>query len=232
MGNDGTGSSGKQSIVGRKLYVPQMSYGGAVAFASAFRSVGVDAWPSPDSDARTLELGSRHTSGEECLPARVTLGNFLRITEEPGFEPEKAAFFMPTADGPCRFGQYAPYMRKVLRDIGLSEVMVFSPTSRDGYEGMSEQVNELMRNALRGLVCADILRKLLHKTRPYESTHGETDGLHRKSLAAVEKILEVPGLPVKKRMEQLVKAMTAARNEFRKIPARYHHKRPLVGVVG
>ena len=50
---------------------------------------------------------------------------------------------MPTADGPCRFGQYAPYLRKVLRDIGLEDVMVFSPTSRDGYQDMGDQVNEL-----------------------------------------------------------------------------------------
>ena len=113
MGFDRTGNAHgrKQSIKGRKVYVPQMSKGGAVAFAAAFRSVGIDAQICPDSDSRTLELGGRYTSGEECLPARVTLGNFLKIIEQPDFAPEKTAFFMPTADGPCRFGQYAPYLR-------------------------------------------------------------------------------------------------------------------------
>ena len=46
----------------RKLWIPQMSWGGAVAFAAAFRSVSIDAEICPDSDARTLELGSCHTS--------------------------------------------------------------------------------------------------------------------------------------------------------------------------
>ncbi len=141
MGNTGTGTGdrAKQSITGRRLYIPQMSRGGSVAFAAAFRSVGIEARVSPDSDAHTLELGGRHTSGEECLPARVTLGNFLKVTEEPDFAPEKTAFFMPTADGPCRFGQYAPYIRKVLRDSGLEEVMVFSPSSPTATRGWASR---------------------------------------------------------------------------------------------
>jgi len=48
------------------------------------------------------------------------------IVEQPDFVAEKTAFFMPTADGPCRFGQYSPYLRKVLRDIELADVLVFS----------------------------------------------------------------------------------------------------------
>ena len=44
--------------------------------AAAFRSIGVDACITPDSDSETLELGSLHSSGEECLPHKVTLGDF------------------------------------------------------------------------------------------------------------------------------------------------------------
>ncbi len=233
MGNGGTGNGGnKQSLKGRKLYVPQMSHGGSVAFSAAFRSVGIDACICPDSDHRTLELGGKYTSGEECLPARVTLGNFLKITEQPDFCAGKTAFFMPTADGPCRFGQYSPYISKVLRDIGLEEVMVFSPSSRDGYDGLGEQVNELMRTALRGLIAADILRKMTHKTRPYEVNKGDTDRVHVKAIKAVERVLEVPGVPNEKRMKSLIEVMTEARDDFRKVEANYDRRRPLIGVVG
>ncbi len=187
---------------------------------------------APIPTARTLELGGRYTSGEECLPARVTLGNFLKIVEQPDFVPEKTAFFMPTADGPCRFGQYAPYMRKVLRDIGLEDVMVFSPTSRDGYQGMGEQVNELQRNALRGLIASDALRKMLHKTRPYEINRGDTDAVHARGIAGVEQVLERRGIPTEQRMKDLIAALTAAREEFHRIPLQSVRKRPLIGVVG
>jgi len=232
LGRAGNARGRKQYIKGRKLWVPQMSHGGAVAFAAAFRSVGIDAQICPDSDARTLELGGRHTSGEECLPARVTLGNFLKVVEQPDFVPEKTAFFMPTADGPCRFGQYAPYLRKVLRDIGLEEVMVFSPSSRDGYQEMGEQVNELMRNALRGLIAADALRKMLHRTRPYEINRGDTDTVHLRSIRRVEKAIERRGVPTEQRMKDLVEALAEAREEFHAVPLRNPRKRPLIGVVG
>jgi predicted nucleotide-binding protein (sugar kinase/HSP70/actin superfamily) len=234
MGFDRAGDAGgrKQSIKGRKLYVPQMSHGGAVAFAAAFRSVGIDAQACPDSDARTLELGGKYTSGEECLPARVTLGNFLKIVEQPDFVPEKTAFFMPTADGPCRFGQYAPYLRKVLRDIGLADVMVFSPSSRNGYQDIGDQVNELMRNALRGLVAADALRKMLHKTRPYEIHRGDTNAVHLRGISRIEKTLERRGVPTEQRMKDLSAALNDAREEFRAIPVRDMRTRPLIGVVG
>jgi len=234
MESDGAPGRGKRKpgLSGRKLYVPQMSWGGAVAFAAAFRSVGIDAEVCPDSDERTLELGGRHTSGEECLPARVTLGNFLKIVEAPGFEPQKTAFFMPSADGPCRFGQYAPYIRKVLRDVGLDEVPVFSPSSRDGYEGIAEQKNELMRNALRGLIASDALRKMLHRTRPYELRKGDADAVHRAGIRRVEQVLERQGTPTGQRLLDLRAALSASRDEFRKVPAAFTKRRPLVGVVG
>ena len=221
----------KPSLTGRKLYIPQMSYSGAAAFAAAFRSVGIDAEVCPDSDAHTLELGRRHTSGEECLPACVTLGNFLKIVERPGFDPVRAAFFMPTADGPCRFGQYAPYIRKVLRDIDL-DVPVFSPSSKDGYAGMAEQKNELMRSALRALAASDALRKMLHRTRPYETGEGDTDKVFAAAIKSVERVIEKPGVPAGRKMQELVEALTQAREEFRAVPADYTRKRPLVGVVG
>src|SRR5512133_351683 len=231
MGIDGDRQR-KPGLVGRKLYIPQMSYSGAAAFAAAFRSVGIDAEVCPDADSRTMELGRRHTSGEECLPACVTLGNFLKITERDGFDPSAAAFFMPTADGPCRFGQYAPYIRKVLRDIGLDEVPVFSPSSKDGYGGMAEQKNELMRNALRALAASDALRKILHRTRPYENNKGDTDKVFARAIKAVEGVIEKQGVPTEQRMRELVAALTVARDEFRAVPADYTQKRPLVGVVG
>jgi len=223
---------GSHPLSGRKLWIPQMSWGGAVAFAAAFRSEGIDAEVCPDSDARTLDLGGRHTSGEECLPAKVTLGNFLKVLEHPGFAPTRTAFFMPTADGPCRFGQYAPYIRKVLRDLGLTEVSVFAPNSRDGYQGIGVKADHLMRNALRGLVCTDILRKMLHRIRPYELHRGDADGVHRRAVHAIGRVLERPGVGLEARMRQLEAALGDARNEFLGVPTHFSRRRLFIGVVG
>lgn len=224
--------SSPNRLKGKRLWIPRMSYGGAKTFAAAFRSIGIEARECPKADVRALELGQRFTSGEECFPEIVTLGTFLRIAEQPEFDPEKDAFFMPTAGGPCRFGQYAPFVKSVLKRIGLGNVMVMSPTSKDGYKDVGGHVGELMRTAWRALVVSDILRKFLHKTRPYELTKGDTDEAHEESLNDVCSVLEKQNVDHKQKLGELVEAMKRSRDRFRSIPADYSEPRPLIGVVG
>ncbi|MHC4091005.1 MAG: hypothetical protein ACYSVY_12160, partial [Planctomycetota bacterium] len=221
-----------RSLQGRTLYIPQMAYAGARMMAAAFRSVGIDATVAPDSDSETLELGGLHSSGEECLPHKVTLGDFLKVCRAPGFEPDKVAFFMPTAHGPCRFGQYGPYLQHVLTEMGYGEVAVVSPTSDNGYDGVGEHAGELMRTAWMALVCGDLLLKFLLKTRPYELTYGDADAVFQESLADVESVVSRPGLPVKERLAALVAAVERLRDRFRAVPAKYEKGRPLIGLVG
>ena len=117
------------SVSRRRLYLARMTDCGSEAAAAACRSAGLDAVALPPPDAASLALGARYLSGDECLPAKVTLGDYLKVALQPGFDPRRSAFVMPTTEGPCRFGQYAPAIRKILRDLELSEVLVVSPTS-------------------------------------------------------------------------------------------------------
>ncbi len=209
-----------------------MSYEGARAFTSAFRNLGVDAHLVPEGDERTLELASRYTSGDECLPARVTLGNFLKITESPGFDPARTAFFMPTAGGPCRLGQYAPYMEMIFSEIGYDELMVVSPTSKDGYRELGDIVGDFMKLGWLGLVGSDALRKLLHKYRPYQTEQGGADRAHMESLDDFCSVLEDDSIPVKEMPERLAESLGRARDRFRRVPVDWDREVFLVGVVG
>ncbi len=67
---------GRKNLEGRTVYVPRMPYGGARLMATAFRSIGVDAAPTPASNERTRELGLKYTSGDECYPEQITIGDF------------------------------------------------------------------------------------------------------------------------------------------------------------
>ena len=84
----------KHPLAGKTVYVPAMAEGSVEAFSSVFRWLGIDAYPTPPSDERTRELGAKFTNGDECYPAKVTVGDFVRIMEQPGFEPKRTAFFM------------------------------------------------------------------------------------------------------------------------------------------
>jgi len=219
-------------LYGKVVHVPAMAQGSAEAFSSVFRWLGIEALPTPPSDARTRELGAKYTAGDECYPAKVTVGDFVRIIEQPGFEAKRAAFFMPTAEGPCRFGQYAPFLGKVLKQAGWSDVMVLSPTSKNGYADLGGVSTPFLRAAWRALVAADTLRKALHRTRPYETNPGAADACYDECIRDLCKTIEESCADPKCQLQAIVAMMKRARERFRRVAAAYDPEIPLIGVVG
>jgi len=219
-------------INSKRIYIPPMAYGSARAFAAAFRAIGLDAEPTPPSDNRTRELGAKHTSGDECYPAKVTVGDFMRLLERPEVNPDEVALFMPTAEGPCRFGQYAPYLRHVLDANGYSSVEILSPTSQNAYEGLGGLAKPFVRTGWRALLCADLLQKLLLLYRPYEERRGDTEAVYEESLADICRTLETTPVDPSTQIEALRQAMIRCRNRFRKLSRQRTGSTPLIGVVG
>jgi predicted nucleotide-binding protein (sugar kinase/HSP70/actin superfamily) len=209
-----------------------MSYSSARALAAALRSIGVEADVTPPSDQRTRELGAQYTSGDECYPLQVTLGDFLKILEEPGTDPKKTAFLMATTGGPCRFGQYAPYIKSILAKLGYSEVMVLSPTASDGYADWSVLGTTFVRTAWRALLAGDVLLKRLLQTRPYEVERGSADKVFRESIDDVCQSLEVPYPDAVEQMTALKASLVRARARFHRLALHPDPERPLVGIVG
>jgi predicted nucleotide-binding protein (sugar kinase/HSP70/actin superfamily) len=156
----------------------------------------------------------------------------LKVIDDRNFDPAKTAFLMPTANGPCRFGQYREVLRKVLDDKGLRDVMVVSPTSANGYEGIGENASDLARLCWWALVAGDALRKLLLQTRPYETNAGETDRVHGESLDAICAVVERRDLTMKKKFATLVDTIGQIGSRFAAIPAAYTRDKPLIGVIG
>jgi len=226
------GRNNGKTLEGRTLYIPQMAYAGARLMVSCFHSIGIEARLAPDSDAETLVLGGLHSSGEECLPHKITLGDFLKVCRRPDFDPARTAFLMPTAHGPCRFGQYGPYLRQQLEELGYGDAMVFSPTSANGYSDMGQGAGDFVRSAWMGVICGDLAQKLLLKTRPYELHSGDTDEVFDWAVGEFGKVLAQPGVKPGRRLAQMVEAVVRVRDRFRSIPAKYVKGRPLIGLVG
>ncbi|MBN2072181.1 MAG: hypothetical protein JW814_12060 [Candidatus Krumholzibacteriota bacterium] len=220
------------SLEGRTLFIPRMSSGGSEAFAAAFRHFGIEAHVVPEGDERTYELAGRFTSGDECLPERVTVGNFVKVIEQPGFDPARTAFLMPTAGGPCRFGQYAPFLRQILDDMGYPELMVFSPSSSNGYGGIGRFAAPLMQLAWLALAGSDALRKMLHIHRPRETSSGAADKAHEEALGVFCGELEHCTFRQNAVPASLTGSMEAARDIFRAVPVDRDREMMLVGVVG
>jgi predicted nucleotide-binding protein (sugar kinase/HSP70/actin superfamily) len=207
-----------------ELCFPPMHPVGARLLAAGFRSGGYIAVTLPDCDAASFAEGRRWVRGSECLPAPLTLGSFLRHTRsrrETGGSPCGTALFMPTADGPCRFGQYRALFRLVLDGSGMAETPIFSPSSENAYHGLDDRV---VRRVMQGIFAGDILFKMRCRTAPYQRTRGDTEELLERWTRRLEQALEQP-------RQRLGPLLAQAGEAFARISVRTE-PRPLVGIVG
>ena len=220
------------SLAGKKLWLPRLQIGSSRLFAAVFRSLGVDAEVFPPSDELTRELGARHTCGDECYPLKVTLGDCLKILEQPGADENKIAFLMATGQGPCRFGQYVPHCRSVFRALGFSNVTIVSPSAEKGYTDYGESSAVFVRSGWRAIVAADILLKVLLRARPYEAVAGSADKLYDESLTDLSEIFEARHGSEGRQLRALRQGLLRVRARFRALPLRGQRDRPLIGIVG
>jgi len=206
----------------KTIYIPNMC-DHAYVLRAAFERFGLTAEVLDEPDELTLDYGKKFTSGKECFPCVITTGDMIKKIKSEKFDPSRAVFFMPGADGPCRFGLYSQYHRLVLDDLGYYDIPIFSPHSRDGYTSFGLNGTSFRKLTWKGLVFLDCLIKLLHKVRPYEVNSGETEKLYLHYLNKLD-IAIINDEP----LESLAAEAAVA---FTKISTR-DERLPVVGVVG
>lgn len=119
-----------------KLVVPSMGRYGAPSFAAACRCYGVNAEPLGAMEEEDLVLGKGNSLCKECLPLQLTTGGLLRYIAKGRPEEEMTAYFMPTASGPCRFGQYQVFMNNLIKKKHIPRVTLMSLSAADNYGGL------------------------------------------------------------------------------------------------
>jgi predicted CoA-substrate-specific enzyme activase len=218
-----TRKNGNGSLHTKKIYLPPMT-DHAHALAAAFRACGAEAEVLPESDDETIRIGREHSSGRECYPLALTVGDMIKATRRPGFDPDKSVFFMPSGRGPCRFGQYNRYHRQILDKLGLECVEIMSPMQD---ESLHDDVRVLDKNFVlmswRGAFAVDMLQKALWETRPHEKSQGHTDRAYRQALNAVVSAIE--------KKKDLIPILKGAYEDFMAIDIKEKSK-PVIGVVG
>ncbi|MFH0810617.1 MAG: acyl-CoA dehydratase activase [Pseudomonadota bacterium] len=208
----------------RRLYLPYMT-DHVFALAAAYEACGVAAEVLPEPDHETLDLGRKLTSGKECYPCILTTGDMAKRAMSPDFAPAKAAFFMPSGQGPCRFGQYHRFHRMVLDDLGFADVPIYAPDQDDElYNELQLVDGDFSRLAWQGIVAVDLLEKKLRRVRPYEKEKGSADSIYRRQLKAACQAV--------KGRQDLARVLRQAREEFEGLPLNESGRRPIVGIVG
>ncbi len=160
---------------GTKLLIPRMG-AGADAAAACLRGIGVQAESLPLPDREALALGRRHTSGKECIPMTLTLGSLLKYIQNGADPNQKIAFFMPTANGPCRFGSYNMLYRIIFDRLGLKDrVRIWSPVDTGYFDDVSDGFSALV---FAGFLGSDLMSAMLYDVRPVETVEGKAQEIY------------------------------------------------------
>ncbi|MBI1911020.1 MAG: CoA activase [Deltaproteobacteria bacterium] len=214
----------QRTNLSKKIYLPNMA-DGSFAIAAAFEACGIQAEVMPEPDEETLKWGRRYTSGRECYPAILSTGDMVKITKSKDFEPSKSAFFMPSGNGPCRFGQYNRYHRLVLDELGFKDVPVYAP-DQDGnfYKELNMVGGNFARLAWWGIAAVDLLGKRLMEIRPYEKNPGESEKVYWENVRKVCNAVKQKKFPDKELKE--------AKQAFKNVVINQPGSKPVIGVVG
>lgn len=208
----------------RTAYVPYMAdHGYTVVAALQRHGIGAEALPPPDDES--LTIGLRLCRGRECLPCFLSVGDVIRKSREPGFDPDAAAVFLPGSPGPCRFGQYGSLLRDLLEREGLGGIEIVGPSAENGYRGFGADPTALRALVWQGFVAVDLLHDLVRRHRPYEREPGIVDETYHECLPRIVAAVRSGG------GKRLVRAMREVALRFRGIPLE-GPRRPVVGLVG
>jgi len=222
----------------RTLYVPYMG-DAAYGMAACFRAHGQPSEVLPLADETALLRGRQFTNGKECLPCAVTIGDMIKLIKARDFDPAKAAFFMPAASGPCRFGLYNCLQRLVLEYAGIENVPVIAPNQDSSfYQEFQDSLNppggekrtsstSFMTAMWIAIIGIDLLHKVVLRLRPIAKDPQKAQRVYDYALnqwvRAVEGRTNLAGM---------CRLMESIAREFSTIELDRTIRKPRIGIVG
>jgi predicted nucleotide-binding protein (sugar kinase/HSP70/actin superfamily) len=230
---------GKSHPEKQTVLIPEMNRIAAHLFSATLKGFGLGAKVLPTFGG--MDLGRAYTSGKECYPCQVTMGDILHYMKKEkerqgsAFDASRYVYFLPTSEGPCRFGLYSSFQRMVLDALpGLKGLRMISLTTTDGYSLGSmleeERTMDLRKAGYLSLVVADIMDRLLWRIRPYEKVAGLADAFIERSISSMEAAFENHG--PSKAFHKILNRLEEIVQQGKSIVDPSIARKPRVGIVG
>ncbi len=164
-----------------RLLIPALGQFGTPLLAGSFSRAGIRADVLKPADESILKIGKSNSSCKECLPLQTTIGSVLHYLQHDRPEGELTVYLMPSAPGPCRFGQYNVFTKRVIEKHQIEDIAVFSPNSKNCYGDFSSNqamafwravmigdlFDEMWATILTGAVDKDTALEILRKNHEY-----------------------------------------------------------------
>jgi len=137
-----------------KLYFPNFSQFHSEALAMSVGWLGLHAGAVTPLDRRHLSRGLQYTSGRECLPLPICIGQLLEIHERraPG---EIAGFYMLEGGAPCVIDAYLGYLDRFVVEQRLEDLFLLIPGADNDHCGYDQMT--LAKYTLPAVLLADIM---------------------------------------------------------------------------
>jgi predicted nucleotide-binding protein (sugar kinase/HSP70/actin superfamily) len=157
-----------------RLHLLNFSQYHAQSAAMALGWLGLHAGQVVPIGRSQLDLGLQSTSGRECLPLPLSIGQLLQIHRDrkPG---EIIGFHMLRGGAPCVSEAYMDYFERFIVDHQLSDVFMISPARENDYLGFDPSV--LMKHLSPAVLLADILVEIDYVLRVVGSA-GSVERFH------------------------------------------------------
>lgn len=206
--------------LGKRIFIPNFSQHVHI-FAAAFHAVGLDAHVLPVPDAETMRIGEELSSGRECHPFAIMLGELKRMTQSGKFRTGDV-FVSPSGTTPCLVRQYGDALRIHAHRAKLPEIEI--------WDASTEQVEKMIGKSgfirfFQGITAVDFLYILATRLRPYELHNGTMDNTFDNAVASIADAVANKQSPVSALQRSVYKLLTVPRDG-------YPGDRPVIGVTG
>jgi predicted CoA-substrate-specific enzyme activase len=137
-----------------KFYPPNFSQYHSQSMAMAVGWLGLHAGKVLPIDRSQLDLGLQVTSGRECLPLPLLIGQLLQICKDrqPG---EIIGFYILRGGAPCVSECYMGYFERFIVEHQMTDVFLLNPEPENDYLGFDPA--NLVKHLSPAMLLADIL---------------------------------------------------------------------------
>ncbi|MEJ2718755.1 MAG: acyl-CoA dehydratase activase-related protein, partial [Deltaproteobacteria bacterium] len=189
-----------------RVVIPAMGRFGHQALVRAFHKVGIRAYPIPPADEEALKLGRGNSTCKECLPLQTTVGSMLKYFRDERPPGEVTAYFMPGASGPCRFGQYNVFSRRLIERHRIPDAAVLTLNAANGYMGLGDKFT---LPAWRAIVISDVMYEIWSTILAAAQDRESALDIYQREWSALVDVIDKPWKTIRRQIESAAQELSA-----------------------
>ncbi len=204
-----------------------------LAAKALFDGLGIKCVIPPFCSTQTLELGSKFSSEEMCLPYKIMMGNYLQ-----SIEMGADTIILPGSCGPCRFGEYCELQMNALKKMGhdLTFIVIDNPfdigkkeflkrLSMISHESKKSRVQKIraLKIAYDVIELVEKIESEAHYLTGFEVNKGEFKRLLKECTISAAKAVTP---------SEMVDILKEFRSKIRAVPINKHKSPVRIAIIG